>query len=245
MPPSVLQAVVNPELQKRMLDLKKKLLNGKLPMEERANAATAMARDRTGGEMLIGLAAEKKLPREVIRPVSQVIFNNPEQSVRVLAGDYFIKPTDNETVSIRRIQEISGSVDKGKALFQSRCSTCHRIGKEGATIGPDLSAVAKKFDKPGLLDAIVNPSAGMSFGYEMWLITQKDGTTVSGFLQGDAETVVLRGMDGKIYNVKSADIASRKQFETSIMPSPAGLGLGEKDLADLSAYLLTVSTGSQ
>lgn len=245
MPSSVLVAEVNPELQKRMLDLKAKLRDDKIPMSERIAAATTMAKDKKGGEMLIGLAAEKKLPREIMREVGQVIFDNPDQSVRVLAGDYFTKPGAVQTVAIARVNELSGDAAKGKLLFQAKCATCHRIGKEGGTIGPDLSMIDKKFDKAGLLDAIVNPSAGMSFGYEMWLMTKKDGTTVSGFLQGDAEMVVLRGMDGKIYNIKSSDIASRKQFQTSIMPPPAGLGLVEEDLANVSTYLLTLSTNGK
>jgi hypothetical protein len=58
----------------------------------------------------------------------------------------------------------------------------------------------KSSKDPGLLDAIVNPSAGMAFGYEMWLVTKKDGTTASGFLQADGKTVVLKGMDGEVYN---------------------------------------------
>lgn len=238
--PSVLQAEISPELQKKMLGLKAKLQDDGLPMEQRVKAATSMAKDKTGGQMLIGLAAEKKLPKEVIAEVSKVIFDNPDQSVSVLAGDYFTKPGVMKAVSIQGIQKISGDAAKGKALFQSKCTTCHRIGKEGNNIGPDLSMIGKKFEKSGLLDAIVNPSAGMSFGYEMWLITKRDGTTASGFLQADAETVVLRGMDGKIYSIKSEDIASRKQFETSIMPPPAALGLGEEDLANLSEYLLTM-----
>lgn len=238
--PSVLQAEISPELQKKMLGLKAKLQDDGLPMEQRVKAATSMAKDKTGGQMLIGLAAEKKLPKEVIAEVSKVIFDNPDQSVNVLAGDYFTKPGVMKAVSIQGIQKIPGDAAKGKALFQSKCTTCHRIGKEGNSIGPDLSMIGKKFEKSGLLDAIVNPSAGMSFGYEMWLITKRDGTTASGFLQADAETVVLKGMDGKIYSIKSEDIASRKQFETSIMPPPAALGLGEEDLANLSEYLLTM-----
>lgn len=245
MPTSVLQAEVDPESQKRMLGLKEKVLNSKIPMEERGKAAASMAKDKTGGEMLIALAAEKKLPRQVMADVSSAIFDNPDQSVRVLAGDYFTKPSVIKTVSISTIKDMSGDAAKGKALFQSKCTTCHRIGKEGASIGPDLSMIGKKYDKAGLLDAIVNPSAGMSFGYEMWMITKKDGTMVSGFLQADAETVVLKGMDGRIYNVKSEDIASRKQFETSIMPPPAALGLKEEDLANLSEYLLTMPTAEQ
>lgn len=243
--PSVLEAEISPELQEKMLALKAKVQNAALPMAQRVKSAKAMAKDKTGGEMLIGLASEKKLPKEVIAEVSEVIFDNPDQSVRSLAGDYFKKPNVMKTVSIPAIEEISGDAAKGKALFQSKCTTCHRIGKEGNTIGPDLSMIGKKFEKSGLLDAIVNPSAGMSFGYEMWLITKKDGTTASGFLQADAETVVLKGLDGKIYSIKAKDIASRKQFETSIMPPPAALGLGEEDLANLSEYLLTMPTDGQ
>jgi hypothetical protein len=43
-------------------------------------------------------------------------------------------------------------------------------------------------------------------------------------------------------NIKASDIASRKQFSTSIMPEPTALGLNEKDLANLSAYLLTLKS---
>jgi putative heme-binding domain-containing protein len=82
----------------------------------------------------------------------------------------------------------------------------------------------------------------MAFGYESWLITKKDGTTVSGFLQADGETLGIKAVGGQLYSVKAADVASRKQFATSIMPDPAQLGLSEQDLAHLSEYLLTLKT---
>src|SRR5690606_12366725 len=124
-------------------------------------------------------------------------------------------------LSIPRIEKIQGDEAKGKSVFQAKCATCHRVGTEGLNIGPDLSMIGAKFDEFGLLDAIVNPSAGMAFGYEMWLITKNDGTTATGFLQADGETVVLKGMNNEVYNIKAADIASRKQFSTSIMPEPS------------------------
>jgi putative heme-binding domain-containing protein len=240
-----LQATVSPELQKEMLALKATLSNTALPVQERVKSALKMARDKTGGEMLISLAAEKKLSKAIAAEVSKVIFNNPDQSVRALAGNYFKNPESNQSLSISRIAQMQGDAIKGKTTFQSKCSTCHRIGREGKTIGPDLSMVGKKFEKSGLLDAIVNPSAGLVFGYEMWLITKKDGTTASGFMQADGETVVLKGMDGKLYSIKAAEIASRKQFETSIMPPPKALDLTEPDLANLSEYLLTLNSESK
>ena len=143
-------------------------------------------------------------------------------------------------LSIPKIAKLQGEEKSGRMLFQNKCTTCHRVGTEGANIGPDLTMINKKFEKNGLLDAIVNPSAGMAFGYESWLITKKDGTTVSGFLQADGETVVLKGMGGEKLNVKASDIATRKQFSTSIMPEPSALQLNEKNLADIVEYLLRI-----
>ncbi|MDQ4140920.1 MAG: hypothetical protein M3142_10390, partial [Bacteroidota bacterium] len=90
-----------------------------------------------------------------------------------------------------------------------------------------------------------NPSAAMAFGYESWLITTKDGTATYGFLQADGETVILKDTAGKQHQIKAQDIASRKQFTTSIMPDPATLKLSEQDLANLSEYLLTLNSKAE
>lgn len=239
--PAIL-ATINPELQKKMLEYKVRLQNNATPLNAKIEAAIAMSKDKIGGEMLIGLAAEKKLSNEVIAEINKVIFSNPDQTVRVLASNYFKKPGGNTILSIPAIAKISGNALQGRSAFMSKCSACHRIGKDGADIGPELTMIGKKFEKTGLLDAIVNPSAGMSFGYESWLITKKDGTTASGFLQADGATIILKDMGGQMHSIKAADVAVRKQFTTSIMPEPTALGLNEKDLANLTEYLLTLKT---
>nr|MBI1229366.1 c-type cytochrome [Cytophagales bacterium] len=239
-----LQATISPELQKEMLDLKAKLENETSSLNEKINAAASMAKDKTGGKLLLGMAAQNKLPQELIDGTSKFMFDNPDQAVRVLAGDYFINPTASQPVTVANLVEIPGDAVKGRTVFQGKCATCHRIGNEGREIGPGLSMIGAKLDKSGLLDAIVNPSAGVSFGYEMWLISKKDGTVAMGFLQVDGETVILKGMEDEVYYIKASDIAYRKRFSTSIMPEPSALGLSEQDLANLSAYLLTLRSGA-
>ena len=71
------------------------------------------------------------------------------------------------------IARMSGNSVKGEKLFAANCASCHKHGASGADIGPDLTLINKKFDKPGLLDAIVNPSASMVFGYEAYTVTTK------------------------------------------------------------------------
>jgi putative membrane-bound dehydrogenase-like protein len=231
---------ITAESQKKMLAQKLKLENNASSTKDKFDAINAMAKDKVGGEMLIGLAAEKKLSPQLTAEVSKVIFNNPDQTVRVLASDYFKKPGLEVALSIPKIARLQGDEKQGRVLFQNKCMACHKVGTEGANIGPELTLINKKFEKNGLLDAIVNPSAGMAFGYESWLITKKDGTTVSGFLQADGETVVLKGIGGEKYNIKAAEIATRKQFSTSIMPEPSALQLNEKDLANIVEYLLRI-----
>lgn len=245
LPDYVLAVPISADMQRRMLNMKARVLDANVSMKDKQAAIAAMARDKTGGEMLIGLANEKKLSQELIDEVSKHIFNNPDQAVRVLAGDYFKRPGAASTLSISRVTKMKGHALKGQALFQAKCSTCHRIDKEGNDIGPELTLINKKFGKSGLLDAIVNPSAGMAFGYESWLITKKDGSTVSGFLQSDGETLGIKAIGGQLYSVKASEVASRKQFATSIMPDPSALGLSEQDLANISEYLLTLKTDSK
>ncbi|MEX0883906.1 MAG: PVC-type heme-binding CxxCH protein, partial [Cyclobacteriaceae bacterium] len=232
-----LEANLSPEIQKDMLTYKSILENNNTSGEEKVNAAKAMAKDKTGGLMLLDLAEKEALSAELIAEVNGEIFNNPEQATRVLAGDYFTNPSQPSPLSISNITSLEGDPAKGKLVYQGKCATCHQIGDEGRNIGPNLGMIGAKLDQDGLLDAIINPSAGVAFGYEMWLITLKDGTVASGFLQADGPIVVLEGMQNEAYNIPSEDIASRKRFATSIMPGPSELNMNEEDLAHLTAYL--------
>ncbi|HSI76507.1 MAG TPA: PVC-type heme-binding CxxCH protein [Lunatimonas sp.] len=239
-----MEVAISPELQKEMLDLRTQIEDKSSSMGEKINAASSMAKDKTGGKMLLAMAAQNKLSQEVMNEASKFIFSNPDQSVRVLAGDYFNNPTESQAMSVAEIVEMPGDAVKGRTVYQGKCATCHRIGNEGREIGPGLGMIGAKLDKSGLLDAILNPSAGMSFGYEIWLIQKKDGTVAMGFLQVNGETVILKGVDDEVYYIKASDIAYRKQFSTSIMPEPSALGLGKQDLANLSEYLLTLKSGA-
>ena len=123
-------------------------------------------------------------------------------------------------------------------MFISRCATCHKWGNEGNTIGPDLSTIGKKFDNTSLLDAIINPSAAIVFGYEPWLVNTKDGQSIYGFLISEnKQAIVIRDIAGQKHIIDVVKIASKKKQEKSLMPDPVSNGLSEKDLADIIGFL--------
>ncbi|GAB3707204.1 hypothetical protein GCM10027592_41140 [Spirosoma flavus] len=141
--------------------------------------------------------------------------------------------------AIAEIAMLSGSPQTGRSIFTKSCSNCHRHGKQGNDIGPELTEIHQKFDKNGLLDAILHPSAGIAFGYEPWLVTTKKGQAFYGFLVSDGEqTVVVKGVTGVKHTVPTDQVVSRKQFKNSLMPDPNALGLSQQQLADLTAFLL-------
>ncbi len=223
--------------QKQMLAFEKQMLDKNQPQAAREKAAEKMANDMTGGKMLLSLAGENRLPNEVRKVVAEHIFNNPDKSIRMMASDYFQRP-GGKGISVNLALEMPSDIKKGYEVFRKNCATCHKFDKEGAEIGPELTQIGKKFDKAGLLDAIVNPSASMAFGYEPFIITTKDKNTYYGFLVGDGQTVTLKDLAGQLTSIKKANIASRKQLKNSLMPEPSSMGLKEKDLSDLAGFLL-------
>ena len=143
------------------------------------------------------------------------------------------------TLSVESIAALTGDAKSGQALFKTTCATCHRHKQLGNDVGPELTQIHQKFDKNALLDAILNPSAGIAFGYEPWMITTKSGQTFYGFLASDGEqSVVIKGVTGQKHTVPTESIASRRQFKNSLMPSPASMGLKPQQVADLTAFLL-------
>ncbi len=48
--------------------------------------------------------------------------------------------------------------EEAPRLFADRCAACHRIGKEGAEVGPDLSLIGRTRDKSFIKTYIENPS---------------------------------------------------------------------------------------
>lgn len=228
------------QLASKIKALRDKMLNNTLSVASRQAAATSLAKDSSGGKMLIQMAISKQLPESLIPTIGNSIFSNPDQSVRVLAGDYFKKPGVAKTYAISQLSKMKGYADNGKKVFTAVCASCHKAAAQGNDVGPELTRIRTKFDKNGLLDAIVNPNAAIVFGYEPWLITTRQGNTVYGFLQSDGKNVVLKDIAGKRIIIPATDITSRKKTGT-LMPDPATLHLTEQQLTDVTAYLMSLN----
>ena len=238
------KVAVNTAYERKLAAMKVKrriVLDGEQSIDERKQRVQEMAKDSIGGQLLIGLAAEKKLPADVLPFIQEKIFLNPDPTVRSQAGEYFKRPGTDKMYSVLTIEKMPGDAGKGNIAFTNRCASCHRVGTVGGTIGPDLTTITNKLGKMELLDAIINPSASIVFGYEPWLINSKDGQSVFGFLLSEnKQNIVVKDVAGQKHVIPAAKIAVKKKQEKSLMPDPASNGMSEQDLADVVAYLQQV-----
>ena len=234
---------INTTYQRKLAKMKVKLqmlFDSRQSQQDHKSLAKEMALDSMGGQMVIGLMAENKLPASLMPVVAENIFNNPNLAVRVQAGKYVKRNGTDKIFSVNNIAKLPGDAVAGQTIFKNNCSTCHRVGLTGNRIGPELTNIGKKFDKISLLDAIVNPSAAIVFGYEPWLVNTVEGESVFGFLVSEnKQSIVIKDISGVQHVIAQNKISSKKKQQKSLMPEPITTGITEQNLADIAAFLLT------
>jgi putative membrane-bound dehydrogenase-like protein len=218
--------------------LAQKLLNENIANWDRNSTAEYMALDSIGGQMLIGMISEKKLSADLQDVVAAKIFNNPDITIRMQAGKYFKRPGSGKVWVLSDIANLKGKVSKGKKIYENKCASCHVFKEQGNSVGPELTEIKGKFDKISLLDAIVNPNAAIVFGYDAWLINTKNNESYYGFLLGDGANLTLKDLQGKQHSLPTNSISTREKQTNSVMPAPDLLGMSERDLANLVAWLM-------
>lgn len=142
-----------------------------------------------------------------------------------------------------------GDVDRGRAIFADAkrlaCVRCHRVRGQGGDVGPDLSDVGAKFDRPLLIESLLDPSRQIVEGYRTTTIATTDGRVFTGIARDESPAgLVIVDAEGKRHAVRAAEIEDRKSDNTSVMPSGLAAGLSPAEFTDLIAYLENLhSTG--
>jgi putative membrane-bound dehydrogenase-like protein len=223
-----------------------RMLDASATEDERVDSALALAVDPRGALLLIRRAAAGELDELLTSVVTDAIHRNPDLGVRALASEHFPRPvTAGGELSLSELGALAGDETRGRGVLldreRSTCLTCHAftLGDTtlGGDVGPDLTRIAEKLAPAELLDAIVNPSAGIAFGYDTWLVETADGLLLSGFLLADGETVVLKDTRGERWVLPAESIVARTKQTLSTMPEGVALGLSDQELADLVAFL--------
>ncbi|WP_162055378.1 DUF7133 domain-containing protein [Pontibacter pamirensis] len=135
--------------------------------------------------------------------------------------------------------KIEGDPIKGKSLFtQQGCIACHSINEGESMKGPYMGQIGSIMNREQIAESILKPNASISQGFASVHIVTKDDKNYMGFIsQASADKVVMRNIAGQVFTIKAADIKSRKELETSMMPAGLANSLSYEEFASLITFL--------
>ena len=89
-----------------------------------------------------------------------------------------------------------------------------------------------------IAESILKPNASISQGFVTVLVTTKDKKEHMGFVTAESpDRIVMRDITGQITSIRTADIRSRKEMETSMMPDGLTNELSYEEFASLITFL--------
>lgn len=208
------------------------------PLELRKAAIVAMA-GWNSEEVLWVLVQNHKVPEDVLPEAQKILSGTWHSDIRAAANKFFGKTTSTTNFDIKELVALKGDKTKGKELANSYCIACHIVENQGVGFGPGLSQIGNKLAKEGLYAAILQPSQGISFGYEGAIIKLKDGSEVQGIVTSKTESEVMVKFVGsaepKAY--KRSEVISIVPLKESLMPV---FPLQKQEVVDLVEYLSTL-----
>lgn len=213
----------------------------------RTQAVRALAQVQPGAVALVQLAEERRLPEEVRLGAATALNSVPWEELKHRAAQVLPMPPGREATPLPAISELvkqPGDPANGAKIFRGEtvaCYKCHQVNGEGTDFGPALSEIGTKLGKDALYEAILNPSAGISFGFEAWQINLKNGDDATGLIVSETtDELALKTVGGNVTRYQKSAIASRTQQKLSIMPAGLQQALTRQELIDLVEYLASL-----
>jgi len=129
----------------------------------------------------------------------------------------------------------------GKAAFNdAQCMLCHRLGNDGGSVGPELTAASSKYSRRDILESILEPSKVVSEQFQNYTVVKKDGEAETGRIVDETgqKIVVQPGpLSPDRIEIQKSDIVERRPSTLSPMPDSLLDQFTKEEILDLLAYI--------
>ena len=210
----------------------------------RKQAVRSLAQTSEGAGALVQLAKEDKLSDDLKFTASSELNRVRWPEIKAEAAKVLPLPQGQNAQPLPPMADLlkmKGDTANGAKIFSSQtvgCASCHQVKGQGVDFGPNLSEIGSKLGKDALLEAILDPSAGISFGYEAFQLQLKSGDEAYGLIVSDsADEVAVKAVGGIVTRYKKSDVVKREQMKLSIMPIGLQQTMTPQELVDLVEYL--------
>jgi len=134
---------------------------------------------------------------------------------------------------------VLGDAQRGRSVFErADCFKCHRYGKHGEVLGPDLTQISGRMQRKEILHAILFPSELVPDQFLTYSVVIVDGRTLTGIVgrSGSDEVVILQ-TNGEKVTLKKDQIEESVLNKQSAMPVGTLERLTKQEIADLFAFM--------
>ncbi|MEM6843163.1 MAG: PVC-type heme-binding CxxCH protein [Bacteroidota bacterium] len=226
--------------------LQQVIANQEQPIDLRKEAVMAFAGSWGGENRLLDMVRNGDLHTDLdstaAKVFSMAMRNAIYEEGALLLG---IDQEASDLPPIKELVTMQGDVDHGKTVFAQYCQNCHVVDGRGIDYGPALSEIGDKLGKDGMYIAILEPSKGISFGYEGYNIKLNDGSQATGYILSKTEDEVqLRMYGGRTETFARNQITSIEEMEQSLMYDNLERSMSQDDLISLVEYLTTLKKGA-
>jgi putative heme-binding domain-containing protein len=201
----------------------------------RTEAARGLAQTEEGARKLLSLGPELKPEARVAAGL--ILSRSRWEDIRQRALEWV--PVGSSGTALPPIDDLvarKGNPAAGARVFRNEraaCAQCHRVGNEGIDYGPALSQIGAKLGKRALYESILQPSAGISFGFEGWVLETADGEELFGIIQSETDDEIsLRQAGGIVTRVPKKEVVAREKQRLSVMPEGLAQSLSVEELRE-------------
>src|SRR4051812_26221137 len=134
-----------------------------------------------------------------------------------------------------------GDARRGAVVFgaaTSACLSCHRVGKQGGDVGPNLSTVGACLPPEEVVEAVFWPNRTVKPEFKAVAVEDTKGRVIQGVVKDEtAAELVLQDAAGKLHRIPKKEIEERRAIG-SLMPDGLTAAMTPEQRRDLIRYLL-------
>lgn len=134
-----------------------------------------------------------------------------------------------------------GNVRNGVAVFCSArfaCLNCHRVGKVGGTVGPELTDVGRRLQITEIVESIVWPKRQVKPEFCVFEVLLQNGHSIQGYKREDTPDLLklFDPTNGELTSVNKSEIEEIGEVGT-LMPEGLASAMTRVQLRDLVRFL--------
>jgi putative heme-binding domain-containing protein len=169
-----------------------------------------------------------------------------QEKTSAIPAEYSLATTERLVAEARK----SGNSHRGLVVFssaKSACISCHKIGEQGGSVGPDLLKLAKDRKPHEVIASILWPKHEIKPEYAAQMVVTDDGNTHRGYIVSrDEQQIVLRDptrpdAKDKLIAIDSIDF---EQPIGTLMPDNLLATMSTEQARDLFRFLLDLGTSN-